>query len=69
VEACRLPDTCRLLSDDDGYYTSVVETSFAAIGRTLGFCALTASNDTIDDFREGHDRAHDRGPVTEPHDA
>jgi len=32
-----------------------------AIERTLEFYALTASNDTIDDFREGHDRAYDRG--------
>ena len=64
MKACRLPDTCRLLSDDDGHYTSVIETSFAAIGRTLRFYALTASNDTIDNFREGHDRS----PVTEPHD-
>jgi len=35
--------------------------SFAAIERTLECYALTASNDTIDDFREGHDRAYDRG--------
>ncbi|WP_318570543.1 hypothetical protein [Salinigranum marinum] len=35
--------------------------SFAATERTLEFDALTASNDTIDDFREGHDRAYDRG--------
>ena len=69
MKACRVPDTRRLLNDDGGYYTSVIETSFAAIGRTLGFCVLTASNDTIDDFREGHDRAHDRGPVAELHNA
>jgi hypothetical protein len=35
--------------------------SFAAIERTFEFYALTASNDTIDDFREGYDRAYDRG--------
>jgi hypothetical protein len=34
--------------------------SFAAVERTLECYALTASNDTIDDFREGHDRAYDR---------
>jgi hypothetical protein len=60
-KACRLLDACRLLRDHDGYHTSVIEMSFAAIERTLEFYALSASNDTIDDFREGHDRAYDRG--------
>jgi hypothetical protein len=60
-KACRLLDACRLLRDHDGYHTSVIEMSFAAIERTLECYALTASNDTIDDFREGHDRAYDRG--------
>lgn len=60
-KACRLLDACRLLRETDGYHTSVIEMSFAAIERTLEFYALTASNDTIDDFREGHDRAYDRG--------
>lgn len=58
---CRVLDACRLLRDHDGYHTSVIEMSFAAIERTLEFYALTASNDTIDDFRDGHDRAYDRG--------
>ncbi len=35
--------------------------SFAAIERPLEFYAFTTSSDTIDDFREGHDRAYDRG--------
>ena len=60
-KACRLLDACRLLRDQDGYHTSVIEMSFAAIERTLEFYALTASNDTVDDFRAGHDRAYDRG--------
>ncbi|MFW6437016.1 MAG: DNA-binding protein [Halococcoides sp.] len=60
-KACRLLDACRLLRDHDGSHTSVIEMSFAAIERTFEFYALTASNDTIDDFREGHDRAYDRG--------
>jgi len=60
-KACRLLGACRLLRDHDGYHTSVIEMSFAAIERTLEFYALTASNDTIDDFREGHVRAYDRG--------
>jgi hypothetical protein len=60
-KACRLLDACRLLREHDGYHTSVIEMSFATIERTLEFYALTASNDTIADFREGHDRAYDRG--------
>jgi hypothetical protein len=60
-KACRLLEACRSLREHDGYHTSVIEMSFAAIERTLEFYALTASNDTIDDFREGHDRAYDRG--------
>lgn len=59
-KACRLLDACRVLREYDGYHTSVIEMSFAAIERTLEFYALTASNDTIDDFREGHTRAYDR---------
>ncbi len=60
-KACRLLDACRLLRDHDGYHTSVIEMSFAAVERTFEFYALNASNDSIDDFREGHDRAYDRG--------
>lgn len=59
-KACRLLDACRLLREHDGYHTSVIEMSFAAIERTLEFYALTGSNDTIDDFSEGHTRAYDR---------
>ena len=61
ADVVQLRKACRLLRDHDGYHTSVIEMSFAAIERTLECYALTASNDTIDDFREGHDRAYDRG--------
>jgi hypothetical protein len=40
-KACRLLDACRLLRDHDGYHTSVIEMSFAAIERTLECYALT----------------------------
>jgi len=60
-KACRLLDACRLLRNHDGSHTSIIEMSFAVTERTLEFYALTASKDTIDDFREGHDRAYDRG--------
>jgi len=53
-KAWRLLDACRVLREYDGYHTSVIEMSFAAIERTLEFYALTASNDTIDHFLEGH---------------
>ena len=36
-KACRLLDACRLLRDHDGYHTSVIEMSFAAIERTFEF--------------------------------
>jgi hypothetical protein len=59
-KACRLLDACRLLRTHDGYHTSVVEMSFAAIERSFEFYALHASSDSVDDFREGHERAYDR---------
>jgi hypothetical protein len=58
-KACRLLDACRTLRDHNGYYTSVIETSFAAIERTLEFCALATSNDSVDNF-QNHTRAYDR---------
>lgn len=58
-KACRLLDACRLLRAYDGYHTSVIEMSFAAIERTLEFYALTASNDSVDEFHD-HERAYDR---------
>jgi hypothetical protein len=58
-KACRLLDACRTLRDCNGYYTSVIEMSFAAIERTLEFYALSASNDSIDNF-QNHTRAYDR---------
>ena len=58
-KACRLLDACRTLREHDGYHTSVIEMSFAAIERTLEFYALSASNDSIDNF-QNHTRAYDR---------
>ncbi|WP_436931743.1 hypothetical protein [Halosimplex halobium] len=52
-KACRLLDACRLLREHDGYHTSVIEMSFAAVERTFECYALNASNDTIDDFARG----------------
>jgi hypothetical protein len=58
-KACRLLDACRTLRANDGYHTSVIEMSFAAIERSLEFYALSASNDSVDDFQD-HQRAYDR---------
>lgn len=58
-KACRLLDACRLLRAHDGYHTSVIEMSFATIERTLEFYALTASNDSVEEF-QNHERAYDR---------
>lgn len=61
-KACRLLDACRTLRKHDGFYTSVIEMSFASVERTTEYYALTASNDTIDDFQD-HKRAYDRAAV------
>ncbi|WP_267644121.1 DNA-binding protein [Haloarchaeobius amylolyticus] len=58
-KACRLLDACRTLREHDGYHTSVIEMSFAAIERTLEFYALSASNDSVNDF-QNHTRAYNR---------
>lgn len=58
-KACRLLDACRTLRANDGYHTSVIEMSFAAIERSLEFYALLASNDAIGDFQD-HQRVYER---------
>lgn len=58
-KACRLLDACRTLRKHDGYHTSVIEMSFAAIERSLEFYVLSASNDSAADFQD-HERAYDR---------
>lgn len=58
-KACRLLEAGRTLRANDGYYTSVIEMSFAAIERTLEWYALVQSTDTVGDF-QSHRRAFDR---------
>lgn len=58
-KACRLLEACRTLRANNGYYTSVIEMSFAAIERTLEWYALVQSTDTVHDF-QSHRRAYDR---------
>jgi len=39
-KACRMIDAAQFLQQEDGYYTVVIETSFAAIERTIQFYLL-----------------------------
>lgn len=58
-KACRLLDACRVLRENDGFYTSVIEMSFGAIERTVEFYVLLQSTDTVRDF-QNHRYAFDR---------
>lgn len=58
-KACRLLDASRTLRANDGYYTSVIEMSFAAIERTLEFYCLYASGNEITYFQD-HATVYDR---------
>lgn len=58
-KACRLLEASRTLRANDGYYTSVIEMSFAAIERTLEWYVLVQSTDTVSDF-QSHQYAYDR---------
>ena len=58
-KACRLLETCRTLRANDGYHTSAIEMSFAAVERSLELHALSASNDAIGDFQD-HQRVYER---------
>lgn len=58
-KACRLLDACRTLRANDGYHTSVVEMSFAALERSLEFYALSETRDTFRAFQT-HEAAYDR---------
>lgn len=58
-KACRLLEASRMLRENDGYYTSVIEMSFAAIERTLEWYVLVQSADTVGDF-QSHRYAYDR---------
>ncbi|THE63254.1 DNA-binding protein [Salinadaptatus halalkaliphilus] len=58
-KACRLLEASRTLRANDGYHTSVIEMSFAAIERTLEWYVLVQSTDTVGDF-QSHRYAYDR---------
>ncbi len=58
-KACRLLEAARLLREHDGYHTSVVETSFAVIERTLQFYVQAQGDDPSHEFHD-HTDAYER---------
>lgn len=58
-KACRFLEACRILRTHNGYYTSVIEMSFASIERTFEFYCLAHGGDSIDDFSD-HEQVYDR---------
>jgi len=49
-KACRLIDAATFLLDEDGYYTVIVETSFAAIERTIQYYLLEHDLLRVDEY-------------------
>lgn len=67
-KACRLLEAARHLKSENGYYTVVIETSFAAIERTLQFYLI--DNNFLDpeeyvDHREVYERSSKAGLYNE----
>ena len=67
-KACRLLEAARHLKSENGYYTVIIETSFAAIERTLQFHLL--DNDFLNpeeyvDHREVYERSSSAGLYSE----
>lgn len=63
-KACRLLAAADHLETEDGYYTVVIESSFAAIERTLQFYLLTndfLSPEEYVDHREVYNRSYEAG--------
>jgi hypothetical protein len=63
-KACRLLKAAEHLREKNGYYTVVIETSFAAIERTLQFYLLEngfLEPEEYVDHREVYERAHEAG--------
>lgn len=67
-KACRLLEAARSLKSNNGYYTVIIETSFAAIERTLQFYLI--NNEFLDpeeyvDHREVYERSSRIGLYSE----
>jgi hypothetical protein len=59
-KACRLIDAAKFLQDRNGYYTVIVETSFAAIERTIQFYLLDTGLLHEDEY-VNHAEVYERG--------
>lgn len=59
-KACRLIDTAEFLQEQNGYYTVIVETSFAAIERTIQFYLLESDLLHEDEYVD-HEEVYRRG--------
>jgi hypothetical protein len=59
-KACRLIDAANFLQEQDGYYTVIVETSFAAIERTIQFYLLDTGLLHEDEYID-HENVYRRG--------
>lgn len=67
-KACRLLEAAQHLEEANGYYTVVIETSFAAIERILQFYLMEHSfldPDEYIDHREVYERSHEAGLYNE----
>lgn len=59
-KACRLLDAATFLQEEDGYYTVIVETSFAAVERTIQFYLLDTDLLHEDEYVD-HEEVYRRG--------
>jgi len=59
-KACRLIDAANFLQEQDGYYTIIVEASFAAIERTIQFYLLDTGLLHEDEYID-HENVYRRG--------
>lgn len=62
-KACRLIDAANFLQEQDGYYTVIVEASFAAIERTIQFYLLDTGLLHEDEY-VNHETVYQRGTKT-----
>jgi hypothetical protein len=67
-KACRMIDAAQFLQQEDGYYTVVIETSFAAIERTIQFYLLDTGllhEDEYINHENVYQKGEDAGLYTE----
>lgn len=67
-KACRLIDAASFLQEQDGYYTVIVESSFAAIERTIQFYLLDTDLLHEDEY-VNHETVYERGSQAGIYDA